>query len=152
MGLREAIQKRIEKKHAEIELLQQQYEQIIQSNRAYVQALQDTLRLIPETAESASQEALLRHGSNVAKTRDALRTAGKPLHITEILKAIGLSPDKRNRVSIAGSLSAYARKEKIFTKTDSNTFGLKEFEHGIVELSDEDLKILQAEQSAPAPK
>jgi len=90
MGLREAIQKRIAKKQDEIGLIEMQYEQMIQSNKAYVQALQDTLKMIPETAESASQDALLRHGSKVAKTRDALRAAGKPLHISEILNAIGL--------------------------------------------------------------
>jgi len=152
MGLREVLQKRIEKKQAEIATYHQEYENTIRAAEAYVQALQDTLKLIPETGESASQEVSLRFGSNVAKARDALRAAGKPMHITEIIKAIGISQDKKNRLTLGSSIAAYARKQKIFTRTDSNTFGLLEFEHATVEFTDDDFKMLRTEQKEPAIK
>jgi hypothetical protein len=153
MELREALQKRIEKRQAEVAANTENYENYMRTSAAYIQALQDTLKLIPESGESASQEVSLRFGSNVAKARDALRQAGRPLHITEILKAIGMAADKKNKLALGGSISAYARKKKIFTKTESNTFGLLEFQNGTVELKlEDDLRILQAEQKEPAIK
>jgi hypothetical protein len=152
MGLREVLQKKIEKKQAEVDTFSHEYDNFMRASTAYIQALQDTLKLIPEAGDSASQEVSLRYGSNVAKARDALRQAGKPLHITEILKAIGLSQDKKNRLALGGSISAYARKKKIFTKTESNTFGLVEFNDPSVGLTEEDIKMFHVEQKEPAVK
>jgi hypothetical protein len=45
----------------------------------------------------------------------------------EILKALGKPSDKEHRMSLAGTLSGYARDGKVFTKTAPNTFGLLEF-------------------------
>jgi hypothetical protein len=120
MSLREELQKRIEKKQAEI----RDYNDRIREANAYLQGLQDTLKLIPKEDEFGSQEVTLRHGSNIAKARDVLKAAGKPLHITEILKAMGQSSDKKHRLALAGSIAAYARKGMVFTKPAPNTFGL----------------------------
>jgi hypothetical protein len=124
MDLRNELLKRIEKKQAEI----REYEDRIREATAYVQGLQDTLKLIPKDDEFGNQEISLRHGSNVGKARDALKAAGKPLHITDILKAIGQPIDKKHRLALGGSIASYARKGAIFTKTAPNTFGLSEFE------------------------
>jgi hypothetical protein len=57
-----------------------------------------------------------------------LRKAGKPLHITDILKGIGKTTSKKDRVSLSGSLGWYVRRNEIFTRPAPNTFGLKEME------------------------
>jgi hypothetical protein len=124
MSLRDELLKRIEKKQAEI----REHEDRIREATAYIQGLQDTLKLVPKEDEFGSQEVSLRHGSNIAKARDALKAAGKPLHITEILKAIGQPSDKKHRLALGGSIAAYARKDMVFTKPAPNTFGLVEFE------------------------
>lgn len=124
MSLRTELLKRIEKKQAEIG----EYHDRIREATAYLQGLQDTLKLIPKEDDSGgAQEVSLRHGSNIAKARDAIRAANRPLHVTEILKAIGQPNDNRHRVALGGSIAAYARKGSIFTKTAPNTFGLLEF-------------------------
>jgi hypothetical protein len=63
----------------------------------------------------------------MSKVRDMIIKEGRPLHITEILKGLGKEDTKSNRTSTAGSLGAYARKNRIFTRGASpNTFGLIE--------------------------
>jgi hypothetical protein len=123
MDIRDEIQKRIDKKEEEI----RECELKIRESRAYIQALADTLRLLPRAPiVPPNPDLALRPGTAMAKARDALKKAGKPLHIVDILKAIDRPVDRENRGSIAGSLAAYVRKGEIFTKTAPNTFGLIE--------------------------
>jgi hypothetical protein len=127
MGLREEFQKRIDKKQQEIVELQL----LIREAAAYVQALQDSMRLLPKDFNSnhPKPEQTLRSGTSIAKAHDAIQKAGKPLHIAELLKAIGLTPDKKQRVSLSGSLAAYVRRHEIFTRPAPNTFGLVALGH-----------------------
>lgn len=60
--------------------------------------------------------------------RQVLRTAGHPLPLGEILKALGLEGKADKRNSLRGSLAAYANKGRVFTKGDSENFGLIEFD------------------------
>jgi len=125
--MREELQKRIEKKHLEIRELEKQ----LAAAHAYIEALQESMKLLPKdigTTKIAPDHAL-RPGSAVAKAREAILKAGKPLHITEILKAIDRPVDKNNRVSLSGSLSGYVKREEIFTRPAPNTFGLAELNH-----------------------
>lgn len=124
MGLREEFQKRIEKKNLEIAELELQ----IREAAAYIQALQDSLRLLPKDTDvkQINPEQTLRPGTGIYNAKEAIRKAGKPLHISEILKAVGLPVDKKNRLSLAGSLASYARRKEIFTRPAPNTFGLAE--------------------------
>src|SRR5687767_8758672 len=126
MGLREEFLKRIEKKQQEIMELGLQ----IREATAYVQALQDTLRLLPKDASQPQQA--LRPGTGVAKAREAIKKAGKPMHISDILKAIGFPVDKSHRLSLSGSLAGYVRREEIFTRPAPNTFGLVELGHNAI--------------------
>ena len=124
MGLRDNFQKLIDKKQQEIRNLEIQ----MREASAYIQALQDSMKLLPRDAEVGSDsEHSLREGSTLAKTRDLLRHSGTPLPISEILKLLGKPQDKKHRISLAGTLSGYARKGRVFTKTAPNTFGLIEF-------------------------
>lgn len=118
MNTRDQFQKLLDRKQQEINDLQIQIERA----KAYMQAIQDSIKLLPK--DNGQGQISLRPGSALAKAQDILRNAGKPLHITEILKALNEKPDKR--VSLSGSLSAYVRNGQIFTRPAPNTFGLLE--------------------------
>jgi hypothetical protein len=124
MGARENFQKQKTKKEAEIRELELR----IREAQAYVQAIDDLMKFLPRETAAETDNAALRPDSLLAKAREAIRSAGKPLPIADIVKALGKQPDKRNRVSLAGTLSSYARKGKVFLKTAPNTFGLIDLE------------------------
>jgi len=67
----------------------------------------------------------------IDKARTALRRVGKPLYIEELLRAMGKEVNKKNRVSLSGSLGSYVRQEYIFTRPAPNTFGLIEFDNSV---------------------
>ena len=122
MGLREKLQKENDEKEFDI----YNREQDLVRLKAYLQGLQDAMKMIPKEPD-ASKPVVLREGSDVAKARDALKKAGQPLHIGDILTAIGKPTDRDSRISLSGSLAAYVRDGKIFTRPHPNTFGLLEF-------------------------
>lgn len=64
----------------------------------------------------------LRPGSAIYKARHVIEKAGHPLHIGEILIAIGKANNKANRISLSGSLSSYVRKREFFMRTGPNIF------------------------------
>lgn len=119
---RQRIESKIKQKEQEIQGL----ELSIREAKSYVQALQDMLKLIPKEGDGSGGDKVLRPGSDMAKARDAIRLAGKALHVSEILVAIGKENIKKSRVALAGSLAGYVRKGMIFSKTAPNTFGLME--------------------------
>jgi hypothetical protein len=127
MALRDDIQKRIEKKRAEIAALEEQ----IGNATVYIQALEDTLKLLPREINdehfAPSSTSIIRRGSKMDKAREAIRNAGRPLHITDLVAAIGRPNNTANRAALAGSLGAYSRRGEIFTRTAPNTFGILEF-------------------------
>lgn len=120
MQAREQVQKLLDRKQQEIKDLELQ----IEKARAYIQALQDSMRFLPK--DNSQAEVSLRPGTALAKARDILREKGQPMHITEILKALNQPNDKKHRLSLSGSLSAYVRNSQIFSRPAPNTFGLIE--------------------------
>jgi len=118
MGAKENILKLIDKKQAEIRELEGK----VREATAYIQALQDSIKVLPRDVSEEQPE--LRASSALAKTKELIENSGKPLHISEILKLLGRPADKKNRVSLSGTLSSYARTGRIFKKTAPNTFGL----------------------------
>ncbi len=129
MGLREKIDRRIEEKRNEVVSLQQKinhFQGAINAAKIYIQALEDTIRLMPKEPE-AGIEATLRPGTILYKVREILATNGSPMHITDLLKALGKPNDNTNRAAVSGSISAYFRKGQIFTRPAPNTFGLMEY-------------------------
>jgi hypothetical protein len=120
MRIREQYQKLLERKQQEIQDLQIQ----IEKAKAYMQALQDTMRFLPK--EESQEDASLRPGTALAQARDVLRRTARPMHVNEILKALNRPADKKHRVSLSGSLSNYVRNGQIFTRPAPNTFGLFE--------------------------
>ena len=130
MALRDDIQKRIDKKREEIEALKSQ----IRDANVYVQALEDTLKILPRELAVDNEGVqgvmargiVLRTGSKVYRVRQAIHSAGRPLHLTELISALRLPNKPKERAALAGSLSSYARKGEIFTRPAPNTFGLIE--------------------------
>lgn len=133
MGVRQDFERRIAKKEQEITELELQ----LRDARSYVQALQDAMKIVPkDMLEQTASGRGLRPGSALSKARDAIKKAGKPLHVQEILKAIGKPQDKNNRVSLSGSLSFLVRKKEIFTRPEPNTYGLYELNSDGTKLPD----------------
>jgi hypothetical protein len=120
MGAREALKKLADRKAQEISSLQMQLAQA----EAYLQAIQDSIRVLPREQEVGVEATALREGTAIAQARDVLKAAGRPLHILEILRQMGRAPNKQNRVSLSGSLAAYVRRNQVFRKTAPNTFAL----------------------------
>ncbi len=122
MGLRDRILEKIRKKQQELEALKLS----VRETESYIQALQDTIRIVPveHQGENVSSTETLKPGSVLAKAEAFVRKTGKPLHIIEILKGIGLPATQKSKVSLGGSLASYARKSRIFTKVAPNTFGI----------------------------
>jgi len=125
MGLRNDLERKIERKRQEIKELEFK----IREAQAYISAHQETLKMLSREGSGLLAERNLRVGSSIAKARDAIKKAGKPLHIADLLKALGRPNDKKNRLSLSGSLAHYVRKGEIFSRPAPNTFGLTEFEH-----------------------
>jgi len=120
MNLRKEFEKLIEKKRAEVADAQK----AIAAAEAYIQAMGDAIKKLPK--DDAPSLPPVRPGSDVEKIRDAILNAGKPLHISEIILALGRSDDADSKAKIAGLLGWYTSKGKVFTKTAPNTFGLVE--------------------------
>ncbi len=121
MGIIDKFNERIKKKEDEI----QELETKIREAKAYLQALQDTIRLLPrERGVSNSVESTLKPGSAISKVLALLKNSGRPMHITEILEGIGKPVNKKNRASLSSALGWYVRKEEMFTRSSPNTFAL----------------------------
>jgi hypothetical protein len=127
MGVREKLKRLIDAKQSDIVTL----ESDLVAARAYLQALQESFRLMPKEGENGVPitEMVPREGSSVAKARDLIASEKRPLHIVDILAKLGLENTKKNRVAVAGSLWRYVKKGEIFIKAGPNTFGLKGMEN-----------------------
>lgn len=123
MGLRQRLEEKIKKKEQEIA----DFEAGIRENKAYIQAMNETIKLLPrEETKTSTPENLLRPGASAHKALQALKLSDEPMHISQILKAIKMENSKKNRISLGATLSRYSRNGEIFKKTGPNTFGLFE--------------------------
>lgn len=119
MSEKSVIHDRLRKKEAEVSSLEEK----LRNARVYVQALTDVLRALEGEAASDGE---LKSGTMIAQAREALLKAKRPLHVDELLGAIGRPSDSKS--SLTGSLAAYVRREEIFTRPAPNTYGLIEME------------------------
>lgn len=122
MSLRQRFEERIRRKEMEIRELEAQ----VREAKAYIQALQDSIKIIPKG--ESSEEIKLKPGSTNAKVYEFLKKEGKPMHVGKILEGVGKPNNKDTRVSLSGALGLYVRKKEIFTRPAPNTFGLTEIE------------------------
>lgn len=131
MSERKKVEDRLRKKEQEITSLEDK----IRAARIYVTALRDILKMFgPDNAEDeADAESTLRSGSAVDKARRVILEKGVPLHIDEILEALGKDVTRDTKASLTSSLAAYVRRREIFTRPAPNTFGLTELGHELDE-------------------
>lgn len=127
MSLRRKFERKIREKEAEIQELEYQ----LRAARAYVQAMQDAMKLVPNDADGSDSEngseVVVRPGSAIEAAIKVLRERGKPMHIMDLLPAIGREATPENRASVGSSLASYVRKGQIFTRPAPNTYGLVEW-------------------------
>ena len=60
----------------------------------------------------------------------AIRTAGRPLHANDLVKAIEHAGHKVKFVTVVGSLSRWVKKRAVFYRAGRNVFGLIEMRKG----------------------
>jgi hypothetical protein len=123
MAERDKILDKIRKKEQEI----QELEARIQDAKVYLQALQDVFKMFPRQSE-VDPATLLRPGSLVAQAREVILKNGAPMHVNDIVKALGRDITRSNQTGLSGSIAAYVRKGELFTRPAPNTFGLIELE------------------------
>lgn len=124
MSDRSAIEERLRKKRSEISNLEEK----LRAAKIYVAALEDVLRIVKDDSPEDGP-AKLRSGSSVAKAREIILARGEPMHIDELLAAMGKEVTRDSKSSLASSLAAYVRQEEIFSRPGPNTFGLIELGH-----------------------
>jgi hypothetical protein len=129
MGLREDLLRKIERKQAEMADAERQWERLRAGTEAYIQALQDTIKVLPRDSSEVKPEHILRAGGALARVRDLILLHGKPQHASDILRALGKPIEKKSRASLTSALGAYVRRGEIFVRTAPNTFGLIELGH-----------------------
>jgi len=131
MDLRKELNRKIEKKRGEIDQFTEEIRELnikMREATAYVIGLEETLKLLPRENFTEAANTSLRPDSAVAKAREAILKAGKPLHINEILKQLGKEINHDSKASLSGSIGAYVRNNQHFTRPAPNTFGLIELE------------------------
>jgi hypothetical protein len=122
MSEREKIEERLRKKEQEISGLEEK----VRAARIYVQALRDILKMLDAEDNEGDPTLQLREGSMVAQAREVILSKGEPVHIDDLLDTLGKDVTRDTRASLTGSLSAYVRKNQIFTRPAPSTFGLIE--------------------------
>jgi hypothetical protein len=131
MSERKKIEDRLRKKEQEILGLDDK----IKTAKVYVQALKDILKMLDGGHDEAERESTLRAGSAVDLARQVILDRGMPVHMDELLGALGKEATREAKASLTSSLAAYVRRNEIFTRPAPNTFGL--FELGHQTISDE---------------
>jgi len=127
MSERSIIEAQLKKKTAEI----QGFEEKLKAAKVYVKALEDVLKAIEKGApdQTADGDVTLRRGSLVDRARDVILERGNPMHIDELLLALGRKVNRESKASLTGSIAAYVRIEEIFSRPAPSTFGLIELGH-----------------------
>jgi hypothetical protein len=131
---RSKIEERLQKKRAEVLMLEEK----LKAAKVYMTALSDVLKLLGGDTSVDQQEAKLRAGSAVAQARDVILERGSPVHIDDLLEAMGKRATREEKASLAGSIAAYVRRDEIFTRPAPNTFGLIELGHEGNSVEDDD--------------
>ncbi|UGY04761.1 hypothetical protein [Bradyrhizobium quebecense] len=125
MDERKAIHEKLKKKEQEIQLLEEK----LRAARIYVQALQDVLKMLHPDSPPETGESVMKSGSAVAKAREIILQRGKPVHINDLIEAMGKEVTRESRASLTSSIAAYVRRGDVFTRPAPNTFGLAELGH-----------------------
>jgi hypothetical protein len=128
MNEKNLILEKIQKKESEIQSLEEK----LRAAKVYIQALKDVLCVFPSDGGQTpllKTEPILRPGSAMALAREAILQEGRPIHVDDLLLAIGKEVTKESRSSLGSAIAAYVRRGEVFTRPAPNTFGLLELTH-----------------------
>ena len=64
--------------------------------------------------------------STVGRSIEAIRQAGKPLHVKELLKRLDADGHKVNKSTLVGNLSRYVKLKQVFYRPGPSVYGLLE--------------------------
>jgi hypothetical protein len=130
MSERRKIEDRLRKKEQEVAVLEDK----LRAGRVYIQALRDILKMLSEGIDDVNDtDSSLRTGSAVDQARRVILDRKNPVHIDEILSALGRDVTREAKASLTSSLAAYVRRGEIFTRPAPNTFGLSELGHDVLD-------------------
>jgi len=131
MSERRKIEEKLRRKEQEVVTLEEK----LKSAKVYIQALRDILKMLgTDGHEESDPESVLRAGSAVDQARSVIIKKGSPVHIDDILAALGKDVTREAKASLTSSLAAYVRRGEIFTRPAPNTFGLVELGHEPAEI------------------
>ena len=99
----------------------------IREEESYIQALNDMMKHLPKPEIDENPAARLRSGSEVARAYEALSQKGEPMHVMDILTALGKDENKETRQAMTSQLGHYVRQGRIFHRAGPNIFGLIEW-------------------------
>ena len=122
MTYRRNIERRIEKEQNKINELREQ----INRTEVFIEGLQEALKMLPKDTNSSPRKGkgAIREGSDMAKVRDLIKRAGRPMRIEEIVAGLGRPDTKANKMSLSGSLGRLVRNGVVFNRPKANTFSL----------------------------
>lgn len=127
---RRKIEAKIKKKNQEIQSLEFDKNDIdtrILTIRAEKNGMEEVLKMLPLEEESGKSRTI-RANSGAGKVQKLLRKHGKPMYIADIVIGIKRVNNLKNRAALASTLNSYFRNMEIFTRPESNTFGLLEWD------------------------
>jgi hypothetical protein len=128
-----AIENQLRRKEAEIVSLESK----LREAKVYAKALRDVLKIVGNEDAEEAGETKLRKGSLVDQAREVILERGEPVHLDDLLKAMGRDVTRDAKASLNSSLAAYVRNNEIFVRTAPATYGLIELSH-TEEAQDED--------------
>ena len=132
MNISKKLKTQLNKKNKEIQQLESEQKELeikIRVANAVVSELEEAMKHLPKDEVDENPALSLRRGKSIAKVYDILKRSGSPMHITEILTAMGKETDKKSQQATGSQLNNYVRKERIFTRPLANSFGLKEWDN-----------------------
>ncbi len=129
------VSKRLEnlkkKKLAEIQSLKEDRQDLdakISKCEAYIEGLGDAMRHLPKSDEDENAALRLRAGSSIDKIYRILQAKKEPMHINDLLAALGKpTDDKKVRQATVGPINQYVRQGRIFFRDKPSIFGLREW-------------------------
>lgn len=134
MSDRKAIEERIHRKTNEIATLEEK----LKAAKVYIKAMRDVLVIMDKEAPEEAVETKLRRGSLVDQAREIILERDTPVHIDDLLRAMGKEVTREAKGSLNGSLAAYVRNREIFVRTAPATYGLIELSHAPDDNEEED--------------
>ena len=130
MNIAKKLQGQIKRKEKEIQQLECDRQELgmkIREAHAAIKALEEVKKHLPKGEVDENPALSLRRGKSIAKIYDILKQSGSPMHIKDILAALGKKTDKKSQQATGSQLNSYVRDERIFTRDTPNTFGLQEW-------------------------